>query len=74
MVLPELNFNKLYQPLPNINKCVCGSDDIAIIEKSTLGIQNYTILKCNKCGREIKRRTYERAEKAWNKNNPKKGR
>ncbi len=68
MILPELDFNKLYQSLPNLNKCVCGSGDIAIREKT-----NYTILKCNKCGREIKRRTYKRAEMAWNKNNPKKG-
>ena len=65
MVLPEFDFNKLYQSLPNINKCVCGSDNIAISEKS-----NYTILKCNSCNKEIKRRTYEKAEKAWNKNNP----
>lgn len=72
MILPELNFNKLYKCLPNLNKCVCGSDDISIIEQHTLGIQNYAVIKCNKCNREIKRRTYKKGEKAWNKNNPKK--
>lgn len=73
MVLPEFDFNKFYLSLPNPNTCVCGSDDIAIIESQTLGVQTRTIIKCNKCGREIKRRTYKRAEKAWNKNNPQKG-
>ena len=70
IVMPEFNLEKL-KPLPNINKCSCGSYDIAIAESFTLCIQNYAIIKCNKCGREIKRRTYKRAEKAWNKNNPK---
>lgn len=69
MVPPTLSLDDL-KPLPNINKCICGSDDIAIAESHILGIQNYAIIKCNKCNREIKRRTYKRAEEAWNKNNP----
>ena len=54
-----------------LNNCICGSDDIAITESHILGIQNYAIIKCNKCNRGIKRRTYKKAEKAWNENNPK---
>lgn len=69
MVLPQLNsFENIRMPL---NNCICGSDDIAITESHILGIQNYAIIKCNKCKRAIKRRTYKKAEKAWNKNNPK---
>ena len=63
--IDEKKLLKLLTPMPNINHCICGNWDIAINENS-----NYTILKCNKCNREIKRRTYEKAEKAWNKNNP----
>ena len=73
MYKPYIDVMKLFTPLPNINDCKCGSSDIAICEKATLGIQNYAMLKCAKCGREIKRRTYRKAEKAWNKNNPKIG-
>ena len=69
MVLPQLNsFEHIRMPL---NNCICGSEDIAITESHILGIQNYAIIKCNKCNREIKRRTYKRAEEAWNINNPK---
>ena len=70
MVLPEITLSDL-KPLPNLNECKCGSDNISIAESSILGIQNYAIIKCNKCGMEIKRRTYKKAEKAWNENNPK---
>lgn len=70
MVLPILSLDDL-KPVPNINRCICGSDDIAIAESYTLCVQNYAIIKCNKCNREIKRRTYKRAEEAWNENNPK---
>lgn len=69
MVLPPLDsFKGLRMPL---NNCICGSDDIAVAESFTLGIQTYAIIKCNKCGRGIKRRTYKKAEEAWNQNNPK---
>jgi hypothetical protein len=64
---------KQLKPLPYLNRCRCGSHNICIIEKSTLGIPNYTIIKCNDCSRGIKRRTYKKAERAWNKNNPMKG-
>ena len=70
MVLPEITLLDL-KPAPDLNDCKCGSDNISIAESSILGIQNYAIIKCNKCGREIKRRTYKKAEKAWNENNPK---
>ena len=73
MYKPYIYVMKLLSPLPNINNCKCGSADIAICEKFTFGIPNYAILKCNRCGREITRRTYRKAEKAWNKNNPKGG-
>lgn len=69
MVLPPLDsFKDLRMPL---NNCICGSDDVAVAESFTLGIQTYAIIKCNKCGREIKRRTYKKAAEIWNKNNPK---
>ena len=71
MVLPQITLSEL-KPLPNLNDCKCGSDNISIAESFTFCIQNYTIIKCNKCNREIKRRTYKKAEKAWNKNNAKK--
>lgn len=72
MVLPPMNLSEL-KSFPDLNKCKCGSYDITIAESFILGIQTYAIIKCNKCDREIKRRTYKRAEKAWNKNNPQKG-
>ena len=72
MVIPQLNLCELIR-LP-LNNCKCGSDNISIAECYTLGVQNYCIIKCMKCDREIKRRSYKRAEQAWNKNNPKKAR
>lgn len=74
MTLPPFNPLKILKPLPNLNNCKCGSSNISIAECYTLGIQNYCIIKCMKCDREIKRRSYKRAEQAWNKNNPKKAR
>ena len=70
MVLPPRTLSD-WPPLPNLNECKCGSNDISIAESFTCCVQNSAIIKCNKCGREIKRRTYKRAEEAWNKNNPK---
>ena len=67
MVLPPTTLSDLF--LPDINDCKCGSNDISISESFTFCVQNYAIIKCNKCGREIKRRTYQKAEKAWNANN-----
>lgn len=72
MTVPSFNPLKILKPLPNLNNCKCGSSNITIAEKFTLGIQTYAIIKCYKCDREIKRRTYKRAVEAWNKNNPKK--
>ena len=69
MIIPKLDFSEL-KPIPNLNKCVCSSDDISIAELYTFDIRNYAIIRCQKCNREIKRRTYKQAEKAWNKNNP----
>ena len=63
----------LFQGTIILNQCECSSDDIAIKERYTLGFRNHTIIKCRKCNREIKRRTLQRALKAWNKNNPNKG-
>ena len=72
MVLPQITLSDL-KPFPDINKCKCGSYNISIAESFTFCIQNYAIIKCNDCNREIKRRTYRKAEKAWNKNNPMEG-
>lgn len=57
---------------PLLNECSCGSHDIYVSESYVSGVQDFAIIKCNKCGREIKRRTYKKAAEAWNKNNPKK--
>ena len=67
MTVPELDFYNWRQML-NPNKCICGSCDIDIVES----YHHFTI-RCKKCNREIKRKTYKSAEKAWNKNNPSKG-
>ena len=72
MVLPKFDLRD-FKLLPNVNDCVCGSDDIVIAEEFTLGVLSYTTIKCNKCNREIKRRTYKKAAKVWNRNNPKGG-
>ena len=63
---------RLFRKMVVLNQCECGSDDIAIDEHYTSGVYDYAIIKCKKCNREIKRKSLKKAEKAWNKNNPKK--
>lgn len=67
------NFFNLFRRMYSLNQCECGSDTIAIDESHTRGVQNYVIIKCKKCKREVKRRNYNKAVKAWNKNNPRRG-
>ena len=64
------NLFKMLEPIPQLNRCRCGSDNIAIFKHSILGIDTYTIIKCEDCSRGVERRTYRKAEEAWNKNNP----
>ena len=73
MVLETGNLFEKLKPLPYLNRCRCGSNNIGIIEHSILGISTYVIIKCNDCSRGVERRTYRKAEKAWNENNPLKG-
>ena len=67
------NLFKMLEPIPQLNRCKCGSDNIAISIHETLGVRTETVIKCCDCNREVKRRTYKKAEKVWNKNNPMKG-
>ena len=70
MTIETGNLFKKLKPLPLLNRCRCGSNNITILEHHILGISTYTIIKCNDCSRGLERRTYRKAEEAWNKNNP----
>lgn len=67
------DFLRLFKRTIILNQCECGSNDITIDENYTSIVQNYVIIKCKKCSKEIKRKSLKKAEKAWNKNNPSKG-
>ena len=62
------NLFSKHKNMPLLKSCVCGGDDIRITETYTLGdISICAKIECKNCGREIKRRTYKKAVKTWNK-------
>ena len=49
----------------------CGCKSVSITEEFIFLFSKSATIKCERCGRKIKRRTPKRAVKAWNTRTPK---